>query len=384
MQHMNLRFRSAWLVIVPAIIWIASASAHASDRTRSRPGPQGFEFSRHAVGRNRYVVVPLVSDGFVPARFVDHNLVNPWGLATGPRGPFWVADNGTGDGTLYDGDGVADPLVVSLPSGAAPTGLVFNIGDNFVVRDGEDFGPSFFIFAGEDGRIYGWNPSVPRGFPSPIAFLAHDDSASGAIYKGLALATTGAGDRLYATDFHNRSITVLDGTFGPVDLPEGAFVDPEIPEDFGPFGIQNIQGRIFVTYARRDAAGEDEVAGPGLGMVSVFDTDGAFLARIATRGPLNAPWGLALAPPGFGRFGGDLLVGNFGGGNIVAYRLSDDLRTANMQGVLSENGGHPIVIRGLWALAFGNDRGAGSSDTLFFTAGPGDEQHGLFGRIEPR
>jgi uncharacterized protein (TIGR03118 family) len=169
-----------------------------------------------------------------------------------------------------------------------------------------------------------------------------------------------------------------------VDQAEGAFVDDDLPDDFGPFGIQNIQGRIFVTYAKRDADGEDEVAGQGLGFVSVFDGNGAFLARIATRGLLNAPWGLALAPQEFGRFGGDLLVGNFGDGTIAAYRLSDDLRRAIPDGMLIGMDHRRIVIDGLWALGFGNNLGAGSSGTLFFTAGPGEEQHGLLGKIETR
>lgn len=334
--------------------------------------------------RNQYAVIPLVSDGFVPAPHLDRALVNAWGLARGPAGPFWVADNGTDTATLYDGDGVANPLVVSLPSGAAPTGLVFNGGDSFVVSDGTNSGPSLFIFAGEGGQIFGWNPAVPPPPPSHSAFLVHDDSPSGAIFKGLAIATTGSGDRLYVTDFHNRRVEVLDGTFHPVDLAEGAFVDPNIPDDFGPFGIQNVQGRIFVTYAKQDAEGEDDVAGQGFGFVSVFDTDGSFIARIATRGLLNSPWGLTLAPPSFGRFGGDLLVGNFGNGTIIAYRLSDDMRRASLDGILIGTNRRPIFIDGLWALAFGNNSGAGSTDTLFFTSGPGDERHGLFGRIEAR
>jgi uncharacterized protein (TIGR03118 family) len=177
---------------------------------------------------------------------------------------------------------------------------------------------------------------------------------------------------------------VLDGSVHPADLPGGAFVDSQIPSGFAPFGIQNVQGRIVVTYAKQDEEGEDDVAGQGLGFVDVFDTDGGFLARLATRGPLNAPWGLAMAPESFGRFGGDLLVGNFGDGKIHAFRVSDDLRRATLDGELTGTNHRPISIEGLWGLGFGNNSVAGSSDTLFFTAGPGDEEHGLFGKIEAR
>jgi uncharacterized protein (TIGR03118 family) len=372
--------KSAWAVVVLAPAASLLLGAFAASAT-SNPGTPA---NRRARARNEYAVIPLVSDGFVPAPHFDAALVNAWGLARGPAGPWWVADNGSDTATLYAGDGVANPLVVSLPGGAAPTGLVFNAGESFVVSDGTNSAPAFFIFAGEDGRVFGWHPAVPPPPPSPQAFQVHDVSLSQAIYKGLAIATTGSGDRLYLTDFHNRRVEVLDGSFDPVELPDGAFVDPSVPADFAPFGIQNIEGRIFVTFAKRDAGGEDEVAGQGLGFVSAFDTDGTLLGRIATRGLLNAPWGLTLAPQGFGRFGGDLLVGNFGDGRIIAYRLADDLRQASVDGVLTESTRRPVSIDGLWALGFGNNLGAGSSDMLFFTAGPGDERHGLFGTIEPR
>lgn len=372
------------MALVPVAFLLLASSAFALRTSQSGPADGRAMASTRAKARNLYAVIPLVSDGFEPAPAVDRNLVNPWGLAVGPVGPLWVSDNGTDKSTLYSGDGVAQSLVVSLPAGAAPTGVTFNGGGSFVVSDGTNSGPAVFIFAGEDGRIFGWNPAVPPPPPATNAVLAHDNSASGAIYKGVTVATTGAGDRLYATDFHNRRVDVLDGSFQPVGLPAGAFVDPHVPGDFAPFGIRNIQGRIFVTYAAQDADGEDDVAGQGLGFVSVFDTDGVFLARIATRGLLNSPWGLALAPASFGRFGGDLLVGNFGDGKIVAYRISDDMRKAEPEGVLRGADGRPIVVEGLWAISFGNNSLAGPSDTLFFTAGPGDESHGLFGRIEPR
>ncbi len=333
---------------------------------------------------NRFSVLPLDSDGFIDAPVTDDDLVNTWGLALNPAGLFWLANNGTDTATIYTGDGVAQTLVVPLPAGAAPTGVTFYSGNNFILDDGTSAGPARFIFAGEEGEIFGWGPAIsPPGQPASVV-RAVDSSSGGAVYKGIALAITGSGERLYATDFRNRRVDVFDGAFEPVSLAPAAFVDPHVPAGFAPFGIASIRGRILVTFAKRDATGEDDIAGPGLGFVSVFDTDGSFIARIGTRGPLNAPWGMAIAPAGFGRFGGDLLVGNFGDGRIIAYRIADDLRSAFPEGLLRKSDGRPIVIDGLWAINFGNGAAAAPLRTLFFTAGPGDEQHGLFGRIESR
>jgi len=210
---------------------------------------------------------------------------------------------------------------------------------------------------------------VPPPPFSTQSFLVADRSDEGAIYKGLAIASTPDGDFLYASDFHNARVDMFDGDFNLVNTP-GAFVDPKLPAGFAPFGIQNIGGQIIVSYARQDADAEDEVAGQGLGFVDAFDPSGAFLGRVVSRGQLNAPWGLALAPAGFGRFGGDLLVGNFGDGRINAYAPQS-------------NGPYEfLAIDGLWALQFGNGAAAGPTDTLFFTAGPDEESHGLFGKIE--
>lgn len=335
-----------------------------------------------AVGRadsaRGYKVTNLVSDVPGEATHLDPNLVNGWGLAAGPTTPWWVADNGTDVSTLYTGAGDPVPLVVQVEG--APTGLVFNGGPNFIVSDGSNSGPSRFMFATEAGTIRGWNPGVPPPPPSTQSFVVVDRSDVGAIYKGLAIASTPDGDFLYATDFHNARVDMFDGEFNRVTTP-GAFVDPKIPNRFAPFGIQNIDGQIFVTYAKQDADAEDEIAGRGLGFVDAFDTSGAFLGRVATRGQLDAPWGLALAPASFGRFGGDLLVGNFGDGEINAYE-SNPHRRFEHRGRLRGPDGKRIAIDGLWALGFGNGAAAGPTDTLFFTAGPDEEAHGLFGKIE--
>jgi len=332
-----------------------------------------------AAPTNLYMVTNLVSDVPGEADHVDPNLVNAWGLAASAMSPWWVADNGTDVSTLYTGDGDAVPLVVQVEG--APTGLVFNGGPNFIVSDGAgNSGPSRFMFSTESGTIRGWNPNVPPPSPSTQSFVVVDRSDVEAIYKGLAIASTPGGDFIYATDFHNARVDVFDGDFNLVPNP-GAFVDHGIPHGFAPFGIQNIGGEIFVTYAKQDADGEDDVSGQGLGFVDVFDTSGVFLGRVATRGQLNAPWGLALAPASFGRFGGDLLVGNFGDGKINAYARRPDGTFAH-RGALRGADGEKLSIDGLWALGFGNDAAAGPSTTLFFTAGPDDESHGLFGKIE--
>ena len=326
-----------------------------------------------AVPHNSYTVHPLVSDVPGAAPVTDTDLVNPWGLAANPSGgAWWVADNGTGVSTLYTGTGAKVSLVVSIPGGL-PTGAVFNGGSGFVVTSGTFSGPARFIFASQAGIISGWSPSVP-----PITTAKAAAVHVGAIYTGLAIGTS----FLYAADFSNAHIDVFDDEFQPTTLP-GGFVDPELPDGYAPFGIQLIGGRLFVTYAKQDPTGEEEVAGRGLGFVDAFDTDGNLLARVASRGQLNAPWGVALAPvgePGFGQFSGDLLVGNFGDGEITAY---EEVSSGGFElvGQLRGSRGGPLSIDGLWALGFGNGVTTGPRSTLFFTAGPDDETHGLFGSI---
>jgi uncharacterized protein (TIGR03118 family) len=328
-----------------------------------------------AAERNAYTVHNLVSDQAGVAAHTDTNLVNAWGLDARPTSPWWVADNGTNVSTLYTAAGVAfppppaSPLVVQVPH--APTGLVANPGSGFPVELGGTSAPALFLFATEEGTILGWNPSV-----SPDAVVVKD-LHSGAIYKGLAVSPSG--DRLYATDFHNDRVDVFDGSLAQVVSP-GAFVDSSVPAGFAPFGIQAVGARIFVTYAKQDADAEDDVAGQGLGFVDVYDAAGALLGRVAKRGQLNAPWGIALAPDNFGRFSGDLLIGNFGDGRINAFR-QQPAGNYEHAGRLRSNGGD-LAIDGLWALQFG--KGApnnGAPNTLFFTAGPDDESHGLFGSI---
>ena len=263
-----------------------------------------------------------------------------------------------------------------------PTGTVVNGSGDFVITDGTVSGPARFLFASEDGKIRGWNPNVPPPPPSHTAFVGADRSNVGAVYKGLATGSVAGNNFLYATDFHNNRIDVFDKSFGLVQMP-GGFVDNKLPKDFAPFGIQNIGGNLFVTFAKQQAGSDDEAHGQGLGFVDEFTTDGTLITRVATRGSLNAPWGLALAPADFGRFSGDLLVGNFGNGKINAYEMKTEHGRIDFEhrGKLRGHDHKAIVIDGLWGIGFGNGSGSGATNALYFAAGPDDEAHGLFGRI---
>jgi len=321
-----------------------------------------------ADGANSFTQTNLVSDIPGMAKTPDPNLVNPWGVSFSPTSPFWISDNGTGLATLYNGAGDIIPLVVAVPPpGSAPTGQVFN--------SSSSFNGDAFIFATEGGTITGW-----RGALGTTAEIL-SNPGTGSVYKGLAIGTTPNGTYLYAADFHNNSITVLPGTGAP--SLSGTFTDPNLPAGYAPFNIENIGGKLYVTYAVQDAAKHDDVSGPGHGIVDVFDLQGNFLQRLISNGPLNSPWGMAIAPTGFGNFGNDLLIGNFGDGTINAF----DPSTGNFLGQLDGADGKPIVNLGLWDLTFGNGGNAGSKSDLFFTAGiPGDgmvEDHGLFGSIVP-
>jgi uncharacterized protein (TIGR03118 family) len=327
----------------------------------------------------------LVSDIPGLAQFTDPNLVNPWGLAASPSGPFWVSNSGTGTSTLYNGLGQSEPtgspLVVSIPGSAnspgamsTPTGTVFNGGSGFVISANGPSGSSVFLFATADGLIAGWNPQVdPRH-----AVVAVDNSSSGAIYKGLALDTDSTGRTLLiATNFATGKLDVFDDHFQLVGIG-ASFTDPNLPAGYAPFGIQNIDGNLYVTYAKQDAAKYDDVAGAGNGFLDVFTSDGVLRQRLVSQGPLNSPWGVALAPADYGEFSQDLLVGNFGDGRINVFEPN----TGRFLGQLDDAQGNPITIDHLWGLEFGNGAGAGNTHTLFFNAGIDNEQHGLFGKLQ--
>jgi len=354
------------------------------------------------------------------AQVQDPNLLNPWGVTESPTGsPFWVSDNAAGVSTLYNVPATApnsvtkNPRVVSIPTpvdllgrSGAPTGTVFNITTlpgstpGFMIS-GVDAtnkptsAPALFIFATEDGTIVGWNPAVnPEGFDPANAgsygIIARNNSGNnfdpnanpktGAVYKGLAIATDAKGQtRLYVTNFRNGRVEMYDVNFQILTSPP-AFVDPKLPDSYAPFNIVPINGELFVTFAVQNAEKHDDVAGQSHGIVDVFDLDGTFRQRFAQHDQLNSPWGVALAPTGFGELGGALWIGNFGNGQINAFNPD----TGKFLSKVRDPKGKAILIDGLWTITFGSNKGnGGAANTLYFTAGPNGETDGLFGSLDP-
>jgi uncharacterized protein (TIGR03118 family) len=346
---------------------------------------------------------------------LDPHLVNPWGVTerfpslTQPGSPFWVSDNGAGVSTLYNIPGNApnsvtiNPLVVSIPTCAdplgnsgTPTGAVFNTDGGatggFKISGFDKAGKAttasaVFLFVTEDGTIVGWNPGVnPKDFDPAKAgtygIIAFPDCplvANAAVYKGLAIATNGTDTFLYVTNFRSGMVEVYNDTFHAVTFDPPAFVDPNLPKSYAPFNIALIGGRLVVTYAVQDAAKHDDVAGQGHGIVNVFDLNGHSLQRFAQHGQLDSPWGVALAPTGFGELGGALWIGNFGNGQINAF----DPESGKFLSKVRDPKGQAILIDGLWTITFGNGSNGGATNTLYFTAGPNDEKDGLFGSLSP-
>jgi uncharacterized protein (TIGR03118 family) len=322
--------------------------------------PLGLFFTPHAQAEQDVRQTNLVSDVPGWAKVTDPNLVNPWGISESAGSPFWVSDNGSDKSTLYNTAGQPQALVVSIPTGA-PTGQVFNAGSAF---NGDRF-----IFAGEDGTISGWRGAL--GTTAETLFPASGNKE----YKGLAIGSVGANTYLYAADFGTNAIDVFPSMSAPALT--GNFIDPNIPAGYAPFNIQNLNGSLYVTYAKVGPTGDD-VAGLGNGFVDEFDLQGNLVRRVASQGWLNSPWGLAIAPMGFGNIGGDLLVGNFGDGRINVFNPAGAFLEQ-----LTTSGGDPVSVDGLWGLQFGNGAAGGALDTLYFSAGPDDESHGLFGSFAP-
>jgi len=337
-----------------------------------------------------YVRTDLVSNLQALAQPPDPNLQNAWGVANAPGGPLWVSDNNDGLSTLYDGNGVKIPLTVTIPlppgrsppPAAAPTGMVWNPTTTFPITVGATTVPATFIFDSEDGTIIAWNPTVdPILNGQSTATLVVNNSAAGAVYKGLAFGTNVHGNFLFATNFFAGTVEVFDKNFAPAML-DGDFTDPDIPAGFAPFGIANIDNNLYVTYAKQNAQKNDVVPGAGLGFVDVFTTDGVLIKRFASRGKLNAPWGVTRATQNFGEFSGAILIGNFGfqgdaSGWINAFSGGQD---NTFLGPLRDAQGKPISIDGLWSIVFGTFLNS-DADTLYFTAGPNQQTNGLFGKI---
>lgn len=317
---------------------------------------------------NNFVQHNLVSDIPGLASYTDPQLINPWGVAFSSGSPFWINDNGMGLATIYNTSGIKQGLVVTVPpptghtGPSAPTGMVFN-------GNSANFGGSHFIFSTEDGTISAWSGGSS-------ATLEVDNSGLTSVYKGLATATSGGASYVYATDFRLGTIDAFDSNFASHSFGAGAFTDPSIPAGYAPFGIQNFGGDLYVTYAKQDPFKHDDVACPGCGFVRVYDSSGNLLPFQISGGALNSPWGMAIAPAGFGPFSGDLLVGNFGNGWINVYSP-----TGTWLAALDDTSGNPIVIDGLWNIGFGNGGNGGFSNVLYFTAGLNHESDGLFGGL---
>lgn len=329
---------------------------------------------------NEFVQTNLISNRTDQgAQLVDSHLQNPWGLAMSPTSPLWVANNGTSTATLYrisTGGTSVQPGPFTVTVADDPTGQVFNPTSDFVVTTKAGSGPGLFIFSSEAGQIIAWNP-VADPVVSGASTATEEFSSPTAVYKGLAIASTKHGNFLYATNFHDGTVDVFDTHFHHVFLP-GHFRDRFLPRGYAPFGIREINGLLYVTYALQDAARHDDVPGQGHGFIDVFTNQGFLLERLVSRGALNSPWGLEVAPQGFGPFGGRLLVGNFGDGLIHAYGRF----TGIPLGALRDKHHHPIQIDDLWALTFGTTA-TGGTGTLLFSAGINDEQDGLVGAINP-
>src|SRR5580658_4724367 len=323
---------------------------------------------------------------------IDANLSNPWGVAIAPGLPFWIADNNSNLSTLYSGTGAietdsvtgSNEVGIAIPASAAgvpanPTGQVYNGGGGFLIPTSAGQESALFIFDGEGGTIAAW--ASGSGATAVTAYA--DGVANGAnhaVYKGLALGTVSGSAFPYATDLHNNKVDVFDTNFTkPTDM-QGKFIDPAIPAGFVPFGITALHDQLYVSYTKQDAAKHDETTGAGLGYVDVFDFSGNFVSRFASAGVLNAPWGMAVAPAGFGSLAGDVLIGNFGDGKINVF-APNGTALATSKGPLTVTNGGTITIPGLWSLVFGNGDSDKPLTTLFYTAGFADQTDGVFGSI---
>ena len=331
----------------------------------------------------------------------DAQLLNPWGLISSPTSSWWVSDNNAGVATLYNGDGVKQGLVVNIPSpvkgvAGTPTGVVFTGASGFTFEAKGKKAAAVFTFVTEDGTIVAWGPAInPNDLPND-AFIVMDNSkkptaAAGAVYKGATIAQMSAGGPffLYVTNIRSGGIEVYDTNFKPVNLGNAGgeinegndqpFVDSQIPDGFAPFNVQEVNGNLYVTYAKQNATKHDDFDFPGFGFVEKFSPTGKRLQQLEHGPWLNAPWGVALAPSNFGFFSNHLLIGNAGSGQIAVY----DVDSGRFDGLLRDANGHAIQNDRLWALRFGNDHAAGPSNWLFFTAGISDEADGLFGFFTP-
>ncbi len=390
-MHLNRRVRSraatsATLAVIAALGLSACGGGGSNNGASNQMGTQaGSSFADSALVSNKVGVVTTTTT-------IDANLSNPWGLASAPGLPFWIADNNSNLATLYSGMGAiqtgavtgATEVGITIPASAAgipanPTGEIYNGAGGFEIATSAGQESALFIFVGEAGTVAAWAKDSGAS-----ALTVYDDGtangANHAVYKGLALGTVGASTFLYATDLHNNKIDVFDSSFVKPSDMQGKFIDSTMPGGFVPFGIAALNGQLYVSYAKQDAAMHDETTGTGLGYVDVFDLKGNFVSRFASAGALNAPWGMALAPAGFGSLQGDVLVGNFGDGKINIYAPNGTAPATSM-GALSVANGGTFAVPGLWSLLFGNGDADKPVTTLFYTAGFANQTDGVFGSI---
>jgi len=378
--HRIIKGRVSAFFVVGAVCAL-SVAACGGGGNGSQMGQTTTGFTDKALVSNNVGVVAT-------ATTIDANLSNPWGLATAPGLPFWIVDNNSDLATLYSGSGVnqtmevtgSNTVGIAIPASAAdvpanPNGQVYNGNGGFLIPTSKGQETALFVFDGEGGTIAAWAQDS-----GATAVTAYDDGVvngtNHAVYKGLALGDVNGTSFLYATDLHNNKIDVFDTHFTKPAAMQGKFIDPNIPTGFVPFGIAALSTELYVTYAMRDTALHDEVTGAGFGYVDKFDFNGNFISRFASAGALNAPWGIAVAPAGFGSFEGDLMIGNFGDGTINIF-ASD----GTSMGPLTVLNGGALAIPGLWALAFGDGDSDKPLTTLFYTAGFADQTDGVFGSI---
>jgi uncharacterized protein (TIGR03118 family) len=367
---MTLGHRTTALLTLTACAGLVAALPTAA---QAHPAPAAAHRVTHAKHMtSTYKQVNLVSDQVGKATLQDSNLVNAWGLALGPGTPLWVANNHTGTATVYGGGGVGSPinnvgLVVAIP-GDDPTGQVYNGTNGFKLKNGV---PAKFIFDSESGHVTAWNSAL-----SPSSKAVTVSSTTNANYKGLALLKTKGSEFLLLTDFRHNKVQILNSRFAKVSFGSTAFRDTKLPKGYAPFNVAVIGSKVVVTYAKQEPSKDDDVPGAHHGYVDVYSAGGTLTKRLIRGGALNSPWGLALAPKGFGTFAGSLLVGNFGDGLVHAYSFT----TGHLQGTLHKTNGSALRIPGLWALLPGNGT-AGAKSDLWFSAGPNGENHGLLGII---
>jgi uncharacterized protein (TIGR03118 family) len=388
-SHRSKGIRAAALVgistVCLGIIVACGGGGSGGGSNQSMTAASGTTFADTALVSNKSEVVAT-------AATIDANLQNPWGIAVAPGLPFWISDNNSNLSTLYSGAGVQETQTITgsaatgiaIPASAAgvqanPTGQIFNGTGGFLVPTSKGQETALFIFDGEAGLISAWAQDS-----GATAVTAYDDGivngANHAVYKGLAIGTVSGVTYLYATDLHNNKVDVFDTNFSKPAAMQGKFVDPNLPTGFVPFGITALNGQLYVTFAKQDAAMHDEITGAGLGYVDVFDFSGNLVNQFASAGALNAPWGIAIAPAGFGSLEGDVLIGNFGDGTVNIFS-PNGTALATSKGPLMAGNGQPLGFPGLWALAFGNGDADKPSTTLFYTAGFASQIDGVFGSI---